>query len=167
MFASFFLEIRTRYVVWCGNIIIIDLERRQAMHRRKIALLLILAAFILLTGMGGTGGFERAPRVEKNFDVTIIDTIGNKIDGGKFSWEGRIQFAGYMGMAQVTMPFERIKTISVGETRERKVRVTAMLIDGTETSFDIDAKSRCFGEASFGSFMLEMDEIKTITFKRS
>ncbi|HUI45530.1 MAG TPA: hypothetical protein VL122_06045 [Nitrospirota bacterium] len=137
------------------------------MHRRKIALLLILAAFILLTGMGGTGGFERAPRVEKNFDVTIIDTIGNKIDGGKFSWEGRIQFAGYMGMAQVTMPFERIKTISVGETRERKVRVTAMLIDGTETSFDIDAKSRCFGEASFGSFMLEMDEIKTITFKRS
>jgi len=137
------------------------------MHRWKITSLLILAAFILLTGMGGTGGFERAPHVEKNFDVTIIDMTGNKIDGEKFSWEGRIQFAGYMGMAQVTIPFERIKVISVGETRESKVRITATLIDGRETSFDIDAKSRCFGEASFGSFMFEMNEIKTITFKRS
>jgi hypothetical protein len=137
------------------------------MHRRKITSLLILAAFILLTGMGGTGGLERAPRVEKNFDVTIIDMTGNKIDGNKFSWEGRIQFSGYMGMAQVTIPFERIKVISVGENRERKVRVTATLLDGTETSFDVDAKSHCYGEASFGSFVLEMDEIKTITFKRS
>jgi hypothetical protein len=146
---------------------IIDPERRLAMHRQKITLLLVLMAFILLTGMGGTGGFERAPRVEKNFDVTIIDMTGKKIDGEKFSWEGRIHFAGYMGMAQVTMPFERIKVITVGELRDRKVKVTATLIDGNETSFDVDAKSRCFGEASFGSFMLEMDEIKTITFRRS
>jgi hypothetical protein len=137
------------------------------MHRRNITSLLILAAFILLTGMGGTGGFERAPRVEKNFDVTILDITGNKIEGDKFSWEGRIRFEGYMGMAKVALPFERIKVISVGEIREGRVRVTAKLIDGTDTSFDVDAKSHCYGEASFGSFMLEMDEIKTITFKSS
>ncbi len=137
------------------------------MHRQKTTLLLIFVAFILLTGMGGTGGFERAPRVEKNYDVTIIDISGNKINGEKFSWEGRVHFSGYMGMAQVSMPFERIKVITVGELRERKVRVTATLTDGNETSFDVDAKSHCFGEAPFGSFMLEMDEIKTITFKHS
>jgi len=135
------------------------------MIRRLYYVSLLVSMFILLTAMGGTGGFERAPRVEKNFAVVIIDGSGNKVNGEKFSWEGRIHFAGYLGLAQVTMPFERIKELVVGEKRERKVRVTARLTDGTETSFDIDAKARCYGEAGFGSFMLQMDEIKTITFK--
>ncbi len=70
-------------------------------------------------------------------------------------------------MAQVTMPFDRIKELTVGERQERKVKVTAHLTDGTETGFDVDAKSRCFGEASFGSFMLQMDEIKSIVFHKN
>jgi hypothetical protein len=137
------------------------------MLQRSLYAVIVLAVFIVLTGMGGTGGFERAPRVEKNFAVTVTDASGRKIEGEKFSWEGRIHIAGYLGMAQVTMPFDRIRELAVGEKKERKVPVTARLLDGTETSFDVDAKARCFGEAPFGSFMLQMDEIKTITFKRN
>ena len=135
------------------------------MLQRTFYAVLMVAAFILLTAMGGAGGFERAPRVEKNYAVVVTDSSGKRIEGEKFSWEGRIHFAGYLGMAQVTMPFEKIKEVTVGETRERKVKVTAHLTDGTETGFEVDAKSRCFGEAGFGSFMLQMDEIKTIVFK--
>jgi len=135
------------------------------MLQRAYYAVLMFAAFMLLTAMGGAGGFERAPRVEKNYAVAVTDASGKKIEGEKFSWEGRIHFAGYLGMAQVTMPFEKIKDLTVGEPRERKVKVTARLIDGSETSFDVDAKSRCFGEAGFGSFMLQMDEIKTVVFK--
>jgi len=136
------------------------------MHQRTLRAVIILAAFIVLTGMGGAGGFERAPRVDKNFAVTITDTTGNKISGDKFSWEGRVHFAGFLGMAQVTMPFDRIQDLTTGELRERKVRVTAHLTDGSETTFDVDARSRCFGEATFGSFMLQMDEIKSIVFNK-
>lgn len=135
------------------------------MLQRALYAVFILSVFILLTAMGGSGGFERAPRVEKNYAVVVTDTSGNKIEGEKFSWEGRVHFAGYLGMAQVTMPFEKVKELTVGEKRERKVKVTARLTDGTETSFDVDAKTRCFGEAGFGSFMLLMDEIRSITFK--
>jgi hypothetical protein len=127
----------------------------------------VLAAFTLLTAMGGTGGFERAPRVEKNYAVVVTDASGKKIEGEKFSWEGRIHVAGSLGMAQVIMPFEKIKELTVGEMRDRKVRVTARLTDGTETGFEVDAKSRCFGEASFGSFMLQMDEIKSVVFNKN
>jgi hypothetical protein len=63
------------------------------------------------------------------------------------------------------MPFDKIKELLVGEKRDRKVKVTARLKDGTETGFEVDAKSRCFGEASFGSFMLQMDEVKSVVFK--
>ena len=135
------------------------------MLQRAYYAVLMFAAFMLLTAMGGSGGFERAPRVEKNYAVSVTDASGNRIEGEKFSWEGRINFAGYLGMAQVTMPFEKIKELTVGGMRDRKVKVTARLIDGSETSFDVDAKSRCFGEAGFGSFMLQMDEIKTVVFK--
>jgi len=136
------------------------------MLQRAFYAVIVLAAFTLLTAMGGSGGFERAPRVEKNYAVVVVDASDKKIEGEKFSWEGRIHIAGYLGMAQVTTPFEKIKELTVGEKRDRKVKVTVLLTDGTETTFEVDAKSRCFGEASFGSFMLQMDEIKTITFKR-
>jgi hypothetical protein len=137
------------------------------MFQRAFYAVMMLTAFTLLKAMGGTGGFERAPRVEKSYAVVVTDASGNKIEGEKFSWEGRIHFAGNLGMAQVTMPFERIKELTVGEKRDRKVKVTARLTDGTETGFEVDAKSRCYGEASFGSFMLLMDEIKSVVFKKN
>ncbi len=136
------------------------------MMKRALSLLSILASLVLLTAMGGKGGgFERAPRVDKNFMVTVTDTSGNKISGDKFSWEGRTRFSGYMGLAEVNIPFDRIKEIKVGEKKEKKVRVVAHLADGSNVTVDVDADSRCFGEAGFGSFMLPMDEIQEISFK--
>jgi len=133
------------------------------MKRNLLSLAIILVSFLFLTAMGGKGGgFERAPRVDKNFAVTVIDVSGNKINGEKFSWEGRVHFAGSMGMASITIPFEKIKEIFVGEKKEKKVKVTAKLKDGSETAFDIEADSRCYGEAPFGSFMLTMEEIKSV-----
>src|SRR5512140_2528684 len=127
------------------------------MLQRAYYVVLMVAAFMLLTAMGGSGGFERAPRVEKNYGVVVTDVSGKRIEGDKFSWEGRIHFAGFLGMAQVTIPFEKISELSIGELHDQRVKVTARLTDGTDTSFNIDAKTRCFGEAAFGSFMLQMN----------
>jgi hypothetical protein len=136
------------------------------MRGKVLTVVLMVSSFLFLTAMGGKGGgFERAPRVDKNFSVTITDGSGNKIAGERFSWEGRVHFAGSLGMASVNVPFEKIKEISVGEKKEKKVKIMAKLKDGSEAAFDIDADSRCYGEASFGSFMLTMDEIKAISFK--
>ncbi len=136
------------------------------MQKRWASAALLVSVIILLTAMGGKGGgFEKAPRVDKNFMVVVTDASGNKLEGEKFSWEGRIHFAGSMGLAQVTMPFERVKELTVGEKKDRKVKVTARLTDGTETVFEVDSDARVFGESGFGSFMLTMDEIKSISFK--
>ena len=59
------------------------------MLQRALYAGMLLAVFILCTAMGGTGGFERAPRVEKNYAVVVTDAAGNKIEGEKFSWEGQ------------------------------------------------------------------------------
>ena len=136
------------------------------MFQRAFYTVIILTAFILLTAMGGTGGLERVPRVDKNFAVVITDASGTKIEGEKFSWEGRIHFAGNIGMAQVTIPFDKVKEVAMGERRDRFVKVTARLTDGSETTFDMDAKTRCYGEAKFGNFMLMVEEIKSIVFKK-
>jgi hypothetical protein len=136
------------------------------MHGKVLTVVLMISSFLFLTAMGGKGGgFERAPRVDKNFNVTITDVSGSKISGEKFSWEGRVHFAGSLGMASINVPFEKIKEITVGEKKEKKVKVSAKLKDGSEAAFDIDADSRCYGEATFGSFMLTMEELKAISFK--
>jgi hypothetical protein len=134
------------------------------MLKKVSFVVIVMFLFVLLTAMGGKGGFERAPRVEKNFQVIVTDTSGNKIEGEKFSWEGRIRFSGYMGMAEANVPFDRLREVAVGEKRDRKVRVTARLYDGTQVVLDVDADSRCYGEAGFGSFMFTMAEIKSINF---
>ena len=88
------------------------------MRRTSLTVVFLCLAFLFLTAMGGKGGgFERAPRVDKNFAVTVTDGSGNKINGEKFSWEGRIHFAGYMGMAQVVVPFDKVKELTVGEKK--------------------------------------------------
>ena len=135
------------------------------MLKRATLLVFAISLLVLLTAMGSKGGFERAPHVEKNFAVAVTDITGHTIEGQKFSWEGRIRFSGSMGMAEVNVPFEKIKEVTVGEKRDRKVRVSARLQDGNEASFDVDADSRCYGETDFGSFMLGMTEIKAISFK--
>ena len=136
------------------------------MRGKMLTVVLMMVSFLLVTAMGGKGGgFERAPRVDKNFSVIVTDVSGNKITGEKFSWEGRVHFAGSLGMASINIPFEKIKDLSIGEKKEKKVRVTAKLKDGSETTFDIEADSRCYGEATFGSFMLTMEEIKAVSFK--
>ncbi len=134
--------------------------------KRISSLVLLVTLALLLMAMGGKGsGFERAPRVEKNFAVLITDISGKTIEGDKFSWEGRIHLDGSLGMAQVVIPFDKIKELTVGEKRDRKVRVAVRLRDGGETAVDVDADARCYGEAGFGSFMLTMAEIKSVTFK--
>jgi hypothetical protein len=136
------------------------------MMKRVGSLVLLTTVALLLMAMGGKGaGFERSPRVEKNFGVLVVDVSGNKIEGEKFSWEGRIHVDGSLGMAQVVVPFDKIKELTVGEKRDRKVRVTVHLKDGGETVVDVDADARCYGDAVFGSFMLTMAEIKSVTFK--
>lgn len=136
------------------------------MRNRVLLTVFILSVFVFLTAMGDKGGgFVRAPRVEKSFSVTVTDASGKKIEGEKFSWEGRIHFAGFLGMAQVTIPFDRVKELTIGEKKDRNIKAVARLKDGGETAFDMEADSRCFGEAGFGSFMLRMDELKSVSFK--
>jgi hypothetical protein len=141
-------------------------ERSTVMRTKALSLVLMLLLLVLMTAMGGKGGsFERAPRVDKSFGVMVTDVSGNKITGEKFSWEGRLHFSGNIGLASVTVPFDRIAEVTVGEKREKKVKATVRLRDGSQTAFEIDADSRCYGEAAFGSFMLMLEEIKSISFK--
>ena len=95
-------------------------------------------------------------------------TVTNGVVQSKTDATKKVSYADLIGgprLADVNLPFDRIREMTVGEKRDRKVRVTARLTDGSEAVLDIDSDSRCYGEAGFGSFMLTMDEIKSISFK--
>jgi hypothetical protein len=136
------------------------------MAKRFFSLVFLMSVLVLLTAMGEKGtGFDRVPRVDRNFSVSVTDSTGHTLQGEKFSWEGRIRFSGFIGAAEVNLPFEKIKEVTMGEKKDRKVRVTARLQDGSDAVFDLDANSRCYGEAGFGSFMLPVSDIRSVSFK--
>jgi hypothetical protein len=126
-----------------------------------------VVAFISLTAMAGSSGFERTPKVEKNYAIVITDTAGNKIDGGQFSWEGHLYFGGHVGMAQVMIPFDKVNELNAEETSNGTVKATLHLADGSQMILKIDANTHCYGEAGFGSFMFSMKEINKIVFKQN
>jgi len=94
------------------------------MRRTSCTVIFLFLAFLFLTAMGGKGGgFERAPRVDKNFAVTVTDVSGNKINGEKFSWEGRVHFAGSLGMASINIPFEKIRRSPSAKRKKRRSKL--------------------------------------------
>ena len=137
------------------------------MPKKIFHVVIALAAFIVLSAMAGSSGFDRAPKVEKNYAVVITDMSGNKIEGEKFSWEGKLYFRGNVGMAQVVIPFDKVKKLNISEIKNDSVQAAVNLAGGSQTNLKIDASTRCYGEAGFGSFMLSMKEISKIVFKQN
>src|SRR3990172_6784700 len=143
-------------------------ERRQAMYRNIYFVVLL---FIFLTAMGGgrSGSFERAPRVDKNFAVIITDNSGNKIEGEKFSWEGRIHFSGYMGLAEVVVPLYQIqKTNFLEKKKTKKKKRGGRRVrrgGGGGRVVEGDAFAGFGGEGGWGGFRLPAHESKMVAFK--
>lgn len=135
------------------------------MPKKMFHVLVYITAFIFLAAMAGSSGFEKAPKVDKNYAVVITDKSGNKIEGTNFSCEGKLYFAGQVGMAQALIPFDKARELSVGEVSENSAKAAISLANNSQTILKIDAKTKCHGEANFGSFMLLIKEINKIVFK--
>ena len=135
------------------------------MPKKIFPIIISIAAFIFLTAMAGSTVFEKAPKVDKNYAVVITDKSGNKIEGANFSCEGKLYFSGQVGIAQAVIPFDKVKEFSVAEVSENSAKAAILLANGTQTTLKIDAKTKCYGEANFGSFMFLIKEINKIVFK--
>jgi hypothetical protein len=132
-----------------------------------LAPVMVLASFLLLMGMGGTGGpaeVGKIPIPEKNFNVRVTDRAGVQTSLSQFSQEGKVFLVGKRGDATVTIPFEKISQIQF-ETLEGNEVQAKMSLRGAETAeVKLEKPAKFYGKTDFGTFEIAAKNLKSITF---
>ena len=131
-----------------------------------LLLLLVPASY----GLGG-GSTETAdvPIPAKNYAATIVDRAGSTIQGERLSIDGKIYLKGLIGRAEVNIPFDKIKSVSVEQTVSKSDRdyltSAVILLSGEKLDLLLAASTKVYGEASYGKFSLGIRDLQSITFK--
>ena len=100
------------------------------MIRKGMILAGLLILIALLSGMGSLGGKptarEKAPEPNERFDALIVDMEGMEIQVTYISYDGELYVPVYRGRALITIPFNNIDKIEMGdkENARRKAKIS-------------------------------------------
>lgn len=137
------------------------------MKMNKYLALCVAAVSPLLLGMG-TGDVSttgEVPKATKNYNVTVVDDTGTKTEANNFTCVGKLFFEGKKGSTTVSVAFNKVKEISAEKGKGERAHVTATLADGSSVVFDMDCNDHCSGNTGFGSFTVEICNVRKISFK--
>ena len=133
--------------------------------KKILSVFLSVAAFALLTAMGGTPDSE-VPVPKVDFRVTVTDDQDIATKCANASWEGETFFKAERGKGVVTVPFEKIKKIvRVGSSVNRKSDFQILLKTGEAVAVTTDDNMRFLGVTSFGTYRIFAKNIKEISFE--
>jgi hypothetical protein len=140
--------------------------RRDKMKRFLVPTALF-SSFLFLTGMGELGGSAPANKIPspgKNFAVKVTDREGILTSLSQFSQEGNIFLTGKRGGATVTIPFEKISQIQFQAAEGNEISAKLTLRTREALDLKVDKKSKFYGKADFGTFQIEANDLKAISF---
>lgn len=133
--------------------------------KKGLYLVAFLIGFLLITGMGGLGGTPsgKIPTPEKDFSATLIDKQDVVTKCKQISRDGDVFFLGKKGKGTFTVSFEKVK---IAEFQNGKGVVIAVLklIDGQTIEIEMDKSQKFYGNVPFGTFQIEVSDLKKITF---
>lgn len=117
----------------------------------------------LALGMGSMGDpvSVKAPGPDKNFAVKLVDQDDVSLELENFSCNGRTFITGKMGKADLSIDFDRIRSILfVGQVG----RLTALLTlkDNQEVELEMAEDLPCFGQSSFARVRIMASDIKKV-----
>lgn len=133
--------------------------------KKGLYFIAFLTGFLLITGMGGLGGTPtgKIPTPEKDFSATLIDKQDVVTKCKQVSRDGDVFFLGKKGRGTVTIPFEKVKTAEF-ENGKGVVIAVLKLIDSQTIEIEMDKSQKFYGNVPFGTFQIEVTDIKKITF---
>ena len=133
------------------------------MHRKwLIGLCLVVCGFTLGMGSMGNDKVVDIPEPEHNYRATLVDQADVSMDLEKFSCSGQTYLSGTLGKAELSIDFEKIRSILFlldGQNLKAEVKLT----DGSTTAIVVDKKLPCYGVSSFAQVKIELQDIKTVT----
>ena len=131
-------------------------------------LLLALGVPVLAwaTGFGSDAPPSRIPIPARDFSATVEDHGGTTMDVDRVSYNGEVFLYGQIGAAQVTVPFEKITTITFApDPAEDKRAATATTRDGQTITVLVDDDTLCYGKTKFGNYSIAVEDLRRIRFR--
>ena len=135
--------------------------------KKFLAPVMILSTVLFLMGMGELGGsapVNKIPSPEKNFAVQVTDREGIQTSLSQFSQEGKIFLTGKRGGAMVTVPFDKISQLQFPSSEGNEVHARVSLKGQESLELRIDKKAKFYGKADFGTFQIEVKDLKSVSF---
>jgi len=132
------------------------------MHSIRLGvLLLVVCGFTLGMGSMGNDQVVAIPEPEHNYKVTLVDQADVSMDLEKFSCAGQTYLSGSLGKAELSIDFEKIRSIFF-LFDDRELQANVLLIDGRTAVIVVDKAQACYGVSTFANVKIEMRDIKTI-----
>jgi len=136
--------------------------------KKYLAPLFIFSSLIFLLGMGELGGtapVDKIPAPDKNFTARVVDRQGIETALSKVSYEGNVFLIGNRGSAAVTIPFEKISQLQLQSLEGSEALVKVFLRDQKSVEIKVAKRAKFYGKAEFGTFQIEMKDLKSINFQ--
>lgn len=108
---------------------------------------------------------SRIPVPAKDVMGTIEDLSGTRIDLTKLTWNGEVFVYGKLGLAQATIPFEKIKVVRIEPSSEVNQRVAFVeLKEGGTVALTVEHDLTVYGASAFGNTSITLDKLSRIEF---
>lgn len=133
--------------------------------RKYFAVLTALFAipFIMGMGMDGKNVKHNIPAPDKNFAATIVDSQGVITKVTNISFDGRTYLTGQRGNTTVTIPFDKVSSVQVGNPGDDKKLSTVITFKtGSTINMAVDGNLPCYGSADFGNVQVEVRDIRRV-----
>jgi hypothetical protein len=132
----------------------------------KIGLILVAITALGMSGLTGEIDPREFPKPVVNYVATVTDRSELTLEVEQLSFDGEVFLKGEMGVSQIAISFDRIKSIDFSPTEDGK-RVIARADLGEEEIVEvyISRNLDIFGKASFGIYQVLAKNLKKIEIK--
>jgi hypothetical protein len=136
--------------------------------KKYLAPLAIFSSVLFIMGMGDLGGAASADKIPvpaKNFNTLVVDREGIQTTLSQFSFDGKVFLGGKRGGATIAIPFEKISQVELQGQEGSEVLAKVTLLDQKSIEVKVDKRSKFYGKAEFGTFQIEIKDLKSIRFQ--
>ena len=136
--------------------------------RGAIAVILLLLAATLLTGMGNLGGVPEGtiPKTKENVNVQIVDRSGVSTSLIRFSMGGEVFLEGRRGDGTMSIFFRDLKEISFGPVSGNDAPADLLLKTGSHLHLKVNKSAVFYGDSGYGAYRIAAGDISRIVFSK-
>ena len=132
---------------------------------KTIALLpFCIGGAALLLGMGSTGGRDVA-NPARDFQATLVDRDGTKVEVTRINVGGDVQLEGDMGRGNLKIAFDNIQTVEFSADSHDYSHATVHLKTGESVTLRVRNSLTINGRTGVGQYQIRARDLQSISFK--